>query len=131
MKSLLVILSLVSSSAFAVKMEPGHYQGWDIESQTVMADLILNADQTLIFNLTTPDFVTPPPGCTGNYVEVANELTSDVICPMEFLPKANVRMDITKVDHDSLRSADGSIVPVYVDSLGADPIIFKMKLLEK
>ena len=129
MKSLLVILSLISSTAFAVKMAPGHYQGWDIDTQTVMADLVLHADQTLVFNLTTPDFTTPAPGCTGIYAEVANDVTSDVTCPMDFLPTANVRMDVTAVTEAGLLSTDGVAVPVYVDALGTDPIIFKMKLI--
>lgn len=129
MKSLLVILSFISSSAFAIKMAPGHYQGWDVDTQTVMADLVLNADQTLIFNLTTSDFATPAPGCTGMYVEVANDVTSDVVCPMDFLPTATVRMDVTAVTEAGLLSADGVAVPVYVDALGSDPIIFKMKLI--
>jgi hypothetical protein len=130
MKSLLVILSFVSTAAFAAKMEPGHYQGWDVDTQTVMADLVLNADQTLFFNLQTPDFVTPEPGCTGSYVEVGNDVTSDVTCPMDFLPTAAVRMDVTAVTPELLRSADGVAVPVYVDALGSDPIIFKLKLIE-
>lgn len=129
MKSLLVILSLISSSAFAVKMAPGHYQGWDTETQTVMADLVLNADQTLIFNLTTPDFATPAPGCTGSYAEVGNDVTSDVVCPMDFLPTASVRMDVTAVTEAGLLSDEGVEVPVFVDALGTDPIIFKMKLI--
>lgn len=129
MKSLLVILSLISSTAFAVKMVPGHYQGWDVDTQTVMADLVLNADQTLIFNLTTPDFTTPAPGCTGKYAEVGNDVTSDVTCPMDFLPTANVRMDVTSVTEAGLLSANGVAVPVYVDALGTDPIIFNMKLI--
>ena len=129
MKSLLVILSLISSSAFAIKMAPGHYQGWDTETQTVMADLVLNADQTLIFNLTTPDFATPAPGCTGSYAEVGNDVTSDVVCPMDFLPTASVRMDVTAVTEAGLLSDEGVEVPVFVDALGTDPIIFKMKLI--
>lgn len=129
MKSLLVILSLISSSAFAVKMAPGHYQGWDVETQSVMADLVLKADQSLIFNLTTPDFETPAPGCTGIYTEIGNDITSDVTCPMDFLPTATVRMDISKVTDVGLLSDDGVEVPVYVDALGTDPIVFKMKLI--
>lgn len=129
MKSLLVVLSLISSTAFAVKMAPGHYQGWDVDTQTVMADLVLNADQTLVFNLTTPDFVTPEPGCTGVYTELDNDITSDVTCPMDFLPTAAVRMDISNVTDAGLLSSDGVEVPVYVDALGADPIVFKMKLI--
>jgi hypothetical protein len=129
MKSLLVILSFISSTAFAVKMAPGHYQGWDVDTQTVMADLVLNADQTLVFNLTTPDFATPAPGCTGSYTEVGNEVTSDVVCPMDFLPTASVRMDVTAVTEAGLHSDDGVAVPVYVDALGTDPIVFKMKLI--
>ena len=130
MKSLWVMLSLLSTVTFAAKMEPGHYQGWDIETKTVMADLVLNADQSLIFNLTTPDFATPEPGCTGKYAEAGNEVTSDIICPMEFLPTAQVRMDITAVTPETIRATDGVAVPVFVDALGSDPIVFKMKLIE-
>lgn len=129
MKSLLVVLSLISSTSFAVKMAPGHYQGWDIDTQTVMADLVLNTDQSLVFNLTTPEFTTPAPGCTGNYVEVGNDVTSDVTCPMDFLPTAAVRMDVTNVTQEGLLSAEGVAVPVYVDALGTDAITFKMKLI--
>ena len=130
MKHLFVILSLISTTAFAAKMEPGHYQGWDVDTQTVMADLVLNADQTLVFNLTTPDFATPAPGCTGTYTEVGNDVTSDVTCPMDFLPTAQVRMDITNVTYDSVRTADGVEVPVYVDALGTEPLVFKLKWIE-
>lgn len=132
MKSLLVLLSLVSSMAFAqtAKMEPGHYQGVDKDTGTLNADLILNADQTLFFMLTSPDFETPAPGCTGMYEEVGNDINSDVTCPMDFLPTAKVRLDITNVTYDSVRSADGAEVAVYVDALGSDPIVFMLKIVE-
>ena len=49
---------------------------------------------------------------------------------MEFLPTAVVKMDITEVTHETIRSTEGVAVPVYVDALGSDPIVFKMKLIE-
>ena len=48
---------------------------------------------------------------------------------MDFLPTAAVRMDISNVTDAGLLSSDGVEVPVYVDALGADPIVFKMKLI--
>ena len=133
MKALLVLLSLVSSIAFAQatpKMEPGHYQGVDKDSGTLNADLILNPDQTLFFMLTSPDFETPAPGCTGIYQEVGNDILSDVTCPMDFLPTAQVRLDITNVTKESVRSSAGAEVAVYVDALGSDPIVFLLKIVE-
>lgn len=133
MKSLFIALTLISSFSFAqttsVKMAPGHYTGADKDTGTVTADVILNADHTLFMMLKTPDFETPAPGCTGIYEEIGNDINSDVTCPMDFLPTAKVRLDITAVNPISVNSEAGADVPVYVDALGTDPIIFVLKLV--
>lgn len=138
MKSLLItatlVLNLLPMSLHAqqtqLKMEVGQYIGTDVESGTLNADLTLKADGSLIFKLKSPDFEVPEPGCTGQYIEQGEFLMSDVVCPLDFLPTAKVKMDITNVSHDSVRTADGAIVPVYVDALGDEPIAFKMKIVE-
>ncbi len=112
------------------KMEFGRYVGSDVESGTLNADVLLNPDNTLVFKLKSADFEIPDPGCTGIFEEIGNDVISKVNCPIEDLKEANVRLDITKVDRDSVRLPDGVEVPVYVDVLGDDPIIFKMKIVE-
>ena len=114
----------------AAKMEVGHYTGVDVESGTLNADVTLNADKTLIFKLKSADFEVPEPGCTGIYEEIGNDVISDVTCPLEFLKQTKVRLDITAVTYDSVRAPEGVIIPVFVEAIGEDPILFKMKLVE-
>lgn len=128
--SFLSVLSLIIVANANPKMEFGHYTGVDMESGTLEADLILNTNYTLVLKLKSSEFEVPEPGCVGPYVEVANDLLSQVSCPLDFLPTASLKLDISKVNATSVRSADGAEVLVYVDALGQDPIPFKMKIVE-
>lgn len=124
------VLCLVVGVQASPKMEFGHYIGVDSESGVLEADLVLSSNYTLVLKLKSPDFEVPEPGCTGSYIELGNELLSQVSCPLDFLPTAALRLDIAKVNASTVRSADGAEVLVYVDALGQDPIPFKMKIVE-
>ncbi|MBC7421740.1 MAG: hypothetical protein H7328_13505 [Bdellovibrio sp.] len=131
MKLLVIALLLVSSVSFAdVVVETGTYKAVDADTGTINTTLIVRADNTVNFNVKTPDFEMPAPGCEGTYAVLSNILVADMSCPMEGLEKIQVKIDITHVTAENIRSATGANVDVMIDALGADAYKFFLKIIE-
>lgn len=131
---LIVFCLLVTSLAFAEaspivnkEVEAGSYTAVDLETGTIKSALLLRPDHTVNFKVETPDFTMPEPGCEGQYVVQGNLLTADMTCPMDFLSEVQVRIDITNVTPEAVRSAEGVNVDVVIDALGEDPYEFNLK----
>lgn len=128
MKSLFLTLILAATvQVNAATVEMGKYKAIDVDTRTVDASFILREDGTVNFNVTTPDFTMPAPGCDGKYTVVGNEFRADMTCPTDLLPEVSVRIDITNVNPDSIRSENGAEVAVIIDALGDEPTQFLLK----
>ncbi len=135
MKSLLLVcLSFSLSSVFAAPtvktVEIGLYNAIDVDTGTIKAQLVINSNGTLNFKVNTPDFEMPDPGCDGTYAVKGNSFTSNLTCPIAVLPEVSVNIDITAVTPQSVRSAEGALVPVVIDALGTDATMFRLKIVE-
>lgn len=120
-----LLLSVAAYSAPKV-VEVGTYKAVDTETQSIIATLVIRADKTLNFKVTTPDFTMPEPGCEGTYTVEENNFISDLNCPLDFLSEVQVQIDITNVTPESVRSAQGVNVQVVIDALGEDPFEFNL-----
>lgn len=128
MKSLILSFLLAAAmKANAAQVEMGKYRAIDIDTKTVDATFVLRPDGTVNFNVTTPDFTMPAPGCDGMYTVVGNELRADMTCPTDLLPEVSVRIDITNVNPESIRSELGAEVAVIIDALGDESTKFLLK----
>lgn len=132
-------LSLMSFAANAAPVakpiktkivEPGSYTGVDVETGDIHAQLVIRADKTLNFKVQTPDFEMPEPGCEGTYDVQGNNFTSQLTCPLSILPEVSVNIDISNITPESVRSAEGALVPVVIDALGTDPMMVRLKIVE-
>lgn len=138
MKKLLLgglITSLLSFAAIAAPkanktIEPGLYHAVDIDSGTIKAQLQMNADSTVQFKVQAPDFEMPEPGCSGTYTVTGTTLSAVMTCPLTILPEASVKIDISTVTPQSVRSEQGAIVPVMIDGLTDEPANFSLKIVE-
>jgi hypothetical protein len=128
MKFALITL-LLSSFAFASgkAVEAGTYTAIDTETKTIVATLVVRADSTMNFAVSSPDFVMPEPGCEGNYMTEENNFIADLKCPLDFLSQVQVQIDITNVTPESVRSEAGVDVEVIIDALGSDPYVFNLR----
>lgn len=131
MKKLLFVCLSLSLSVFAANknVEIGLYNAVDVESGTVNAKLLIRADGTLNFKVQTPDFQMPDPGCEGTYAILDEAFSSNLTCPLDIMPAVSVKIDITTVNPQSVRSADGALVPVVIDALGTEPTMFRLKYI--
>ena len=127
MKSLLLSLLLVVSAKVNAQVEIGKYRAVDLDTKTIIATFELRTNGTVNFNVTTPDFTMPAPGCEGVYKVVGNEFSADLKCPTDLLPEASVKIDVSNVNPQSLRSETGVEVNVVIDALGDEPIKFLLK----
>ncbi len=128
MKSL--VISLFLAAAFqvnAAQVEMGKYKAIDVDTRSVDASFELFADGSVIFNVTTPDFTMPAPGCKGKYTVVENKFKADMTCPTDLLPEVSVDIDISNVNPQSIRTPEGALVPVIIDALGDEPTMFLLK----
>lgn len=138
MKKMLLVclgLSLASLSSMAAPVlnktiEPGLYTAVDVDSGTVVAQLVMRSNGTLNFKVKTPDFQMPEPGCEGVYTVVSDTFASNLKCPISTLPEVSVKINIANVTPQALRSQVGALVPVVIDALGTDPTMFRLKIVE-
>jgi hypothetical protein len=126
----LSLLAPVDSAKANTAVEPGLYTAVDVDSETVIAKLVLRADGTLNFKVSAPDFEMPEPGCEGTYSVSGVQFNSHLTCPISILPEVGVQIDITNVNSQSIRSADGVVVPVVIDAFGTDATMFRLKIVE-
>ena len=129
MKVLFSIITLVSSIGFAA-VEPGIYSAVDVDTKQITATLKVRADNTANLKMTAPDFKMPEPGCEGAYIIQNNLLLADMKCPVEGLEKVKVKIDITNVNPQSVRAANGVVVDVNIDALGNESYKFVLKKLQ-
>ena len=131
MKSLVLsLLLVVATQVQAGTVELGKYKAVDADSKTIQASFELRANGTLNFSVKTPDFTMPAPGCEGTYTVAGNDFSASLKCPTPLLPTASVKIDITNVNAQSLRSPGGAEVMVAIDALGGDKVKFFLKKAE-
>lgn len=121
------VVVIFIAQVHAADVEIGKYKAIDVDTKKIQAALELRANGSVNFNVKTPDFIMPEPGCEGKYKVKGHELSADVKCPSDLLPRANVTIDITDVNAQSLRSESGVKVDVYIDALGNEAIKFLIK----
>lgn len=127
MKSLLLsLLLVVSTQVNAATAELGKYRAVDADTKTTVATFELKADGTVVFEVKSPD-ITPAIQCSGKYTVKGNIFSSDLNCKSQILPKASVQINISNVNAQSIRSANGAEVDVIIDALGTDPVKFLLK----
>lgn len=127
LRTAFVLLTTVAVKVQAADVEIGKYKAVDADSKTIQASFELKSDNTLTFNVKTPDFTMPAPGCTGKYTVKGNEFSAELKCPTQLLPQASVKIDITNVTTQSLRSSAGAEVMVQIDALGGEKTKFLLK----
>ncbi len=127
MKKIFLSVLFISQLGLAKDIELGSYTAVDVETGTVVSTILLRADKTVNYTVSTPDFAMPEPGCEGTYTVVENKLTAELACPLSFLPSVRVEIDITAVTPESVRSESGVIVPVIIDAFGEEPTPFILK----
>lgn len=133
MKKLLIGLCLLATSAFAAEnkvIETGLYKALDVETKTVDCTLLIRPDQTVNFKVKTEDFSMPEPGCEGVYQVEGNMLSADMKCPMDGLESLNVKIDVTNVTPENVRSETGAAVKVQLDAFGTDAYDFTLKKVD-
>ncbi|MEQ1723331.1 MAG: hypothetical protein ABL930_09145, partial [Pseudobdellovibrio sp.] len=116
MKALVLSLLLVVSAQAMAAVELGKYRAVDADTKSITADLLLRADGTSSITISTPDLPKPIP-CEGKYKVEAKMLSADVKCKSDILAEASVKIDITNVTPEGLRSAAGVNVNVTIDAL--------------
>lgn len=109
------------------EVELGLYNAIDVDSGEINASLLLRANKTVNFKVSTPDFEMPEPGCEGRWIVRGNTIVSDLECPLIFLPEVHVEIDITTVTPESVRSEEGALVPVSIDALGGEPALYRLR----
>lgn len=127
MKSLLLSLVLVIATQVnaAGKVELGKYKAVDVETKQISADLELKADGKITLTIKTPDVTVPCAGDTYNVTE--NIFTTKVNCESDILASANVKIDITNVTPEGLRSKEGVVVDVTIAELSEEPAKYNLK----
>ena len=127
MKKIFLSVLFISQLGLAKDIELGSYTAVDVETGTVVSTILLRADKTVNYTVSTPDFAMPEPGCEGTYTVVENKLTAELTCPLSFLPNVRVEIDITDVTPETVRSESGVVVPVVIDAFGTEPTPFILK----
>ena len=127
MKKFFLSILLISQIGLAKDIELGSYTAVDVETGAIASTILLRADKTVNFKVTTPDFTMPEPGCEGVYTVTENKLAAELTCPISFLPNVRVEIDITDVTPESVRSESGVVVPVIIDAFGTDAVPFVLR----
>lgn len=124
---LVLTLSISIQTNAAGTVELGKYSAVDADTKTTQVSFVLHANGTVNFDIKTPDFSMPAPGCVGKYAVDGNEFSANLKCPTFLLPQASVKIDITNITPEGLRSENGVEVDVVVDALGDEPVKFLLK----
>lgn len=134
MKVLFLVFSFFATVAFSQEqnkvIEAGLYKALDVDTGTVDCTLQINEDQTVLFDVKTEDFSMPEPGCAGTYKIEGNVLSADMECPIEELSGLNVKIDITNVTPESVRTEQGAPVKVQLDAFGPDMYDFTLRKVQ-
>ena len=127
MKSLLLTLMLVvTAQVNAAQVELGKYRAIDADTKSIVATFELKANGSVDFQVKSPD-ISPAIVCSGKYSVNGNEFSTDLACKSEILPKASVKIDISNVTAQSIRSDKGAEVNVVIDALGDEAVKYLLK----
>ena len=121
---LLSLLLMVSIQVNAASVELGKYRAVDAETKSTIATFELKANGGVDFQVKSPDFVVI---CSGKYSVNGNEFSTDLTCKSDILPKVSVKIDITNVTAQSIRSEKGAEVNVIIDALGDEAVKYLLK----
>jgi hypothetical protein len=122
-----VLSLLVIAGVQANAIELGKYAAVDAETKSIVANFELKAGGALTFSVKTTDGSVPQTNCTGTYSVAGNLFAASLVCQSQLLPKASVKIDISGINAQNLRSANGAPVAVTIDALGSDPTQFLLK----
>ncbi len=121
---LLTILSAVTINAQSATVELGKYRAVDAATRSTVASFELKANGTVIFHVRSPDFEV---ACSGKYAVRGNEFSTNLECDSFLLSEARVKIDISTVNAQSIRSVKGAEVNVIIDALGDEPVKYHLK----
>lgn len=126
--SLLLVSLFFSSQLFAATtVEMGKYLAVPKDFPTVLAVLELFPDNHATVNI---DADGTKINCVGIFSQIENELNADAQCDHPDAPEIKVKIDITNVTPDGLRSEAGVEVPVKFDLLGDESVQFILRKLD-
>lgn len=123
---LLTILSAITINVQAAQVELGKYRAIDAATRSTVASFELKANGTVNFHVRSPDFEVT---CSGRYAVRGNEFSTNLECDSFFLSEASVKIDISTVNAQSIRSVNGAEVNVIIDALGDEPVKYFLKKL--
>ena len=121
---LLTLLLVVATQVNAATVELGKYRAVDAATRSTVASFELKANGTVNFNVRSPEFEV---ACSGRYAVRGNEFSTALDCDSFLLPSASVKIDISTVNAQSIRSANGAEVNVIIDALGDEPVKYLLK----
>ena len=121
---LLTILSAVTINVQAATVELGKYRAVDAATRSTVASFELKANGTVNFQVRSPEFEVT---CSGKYAVRGNEFSTNLACDSFLLPEASVKIDISTVSAESVRSVKGAEVNVIIDALGDEPVKYHLK----
>ncbi len=125
MKSLFLSLALLTTvQVSAATVELGKYRAVDADTKSTVATFELKANGKVSFQVTSPDFEV---ACSGKYSVQGNQFSTNLECDSLLLPEASVKIDISTVNPQSLRSERGAEVDVIIDALGDEPVKYLLK----
>ena len=121
---LLTILSAVTINVSAATVELGKYRAVDAATRSTVASFELLANGTVNFHVRSPEFQVT---CRGRYTVRGNEFATNLECDSFLLSEASVKIDISNVTAQSIRSVNGAEVNVIIDALGDEPVKYLLK----
>ena len=121
---LLTILSAITINVQAATVELGKYRAVDADTNSIVASFELKANGTVSFRVSSTMIDV---ACSGKYTVRGNEFSTDLVCDSMLLSEASVKIDITAVTAQSIRSAKGAAVNVIIDALGDEPVKYLLK----
>ena len=121
---LLTILSAVTINVHAATVELGKYRAVDAATKSTVASFELKANGTVTFHVRSPEFEV---SCSGKYAVRGNEFSTNLECDSLLLPEAAIKIDISTVNAQSIRSEKGAEVNVVIDALGDEPVKYLLK----
>ena len=121
---LLTVLSALSLNAYSATVELGKYRAVDADTKSIVASFELKANGTVNFNVRSPEFEV---SCSGKYAVRGNEFSTNLECDSLLLSEASVKIDISTVNAQSIRSEKGAEVNVVIDALGDEPVKYLLK----
>lgn len=114
---------MIGSQAFA-NVELGKYRAVDADSGSIQANFELKAGGAVTFSVVASGTTI---NCSGTYNVQGKNFRASLRCNSALVSSANVNIDITNVNAQSIRSARGAEVNVVIDALGSDATKFLLK----